>query len=284
MQRLFDYLEKQPKPRLVAASGIFIVLLGLLDTVIGSNLTIFPLYLVPVFLGTWFIGKWAGVTMSVLSALSWSLADFGFEHSIILYWNVFSEAALFLVITYLLSLLKGYREREQGMARTDVLTGAVNKKSFKELADTEITRMNRFHRPFTTAYMDVDNFKAINDALGHEAGDALLRLIVKTIQDNTRATDIVARMGEDEFMFLFPETGYEMSQTTVDKIKRRLNAMAQENKYSVTFSFGMVTYQEPPPSVDSMLKLADDVLSKGKAKGKDTIHHEVFVRGVLISS
>ena len=284
MQRLFDYLEKQSKPRLFVTACIFIVLLGLLDYIIGSNLTLFPLYLVPVFLGTWFIGMWAGVTMSVLSALSWSLSDLGFEYSIILYWNVFSEAALFLFVTYLLLLLKGYREREQGMARTDVLTGAVNKQSFLELADREIARMRRFHRPFTTAYMDVDNFKSVNEALGHQAGDALLQLIVKTMQDNTRATDIVARTGEDEFMFLFPETGYEMAQSTIDKIKRRLNAIARENKYSVTFSFGMVTYQEPPPSVDTILKLADDVLSKGKAKGKDTIHHEVFVRGVLISS
>jgi diguanylate cyclase (GGDEF)-like protein len=284
MRRLFDYLERQSTAHVFVTACLFIVFLGILDYISGPHLSIFPLYLIPVFLGTWFIGTRAGVTLSVLSALSWSLADLGFEHSVILYWNVFIEAGFFLIVTYLLSVLKGHREREQGTARTDALTGSINKKSFLELADREITRMRRFHRPFTTAYMDVDNFKTVNDALGHEAGDALLRLIVKSMQDNTRATDIVARMGEAEFMFLFPETGYEMAQSTIDKIKRRLNAIARENKFSVTFSFGMVTFQEPPPSVDRMVKLADEVLGKGKAKGNDTVHHEVFVRGVLISS
>jgi len=124
--------------------------------------------------------------------------------------------------------------------------------------------------------MDIDNFKALNDTQGHSAGDSLLQLTVKAIQDHVRAADVVARIGGDEFMLLFPETGFETAQTALDKIRGRLATVVEEHKWPVTFSFGMITFHEPPHSVDHLIKLADNLMYKGKNTGKNMILHEVY--------
>ena len=276
MARLLEYLEKQPKQRMLLIAILLIILLGIMDYATGPDLSVFIFYLIPVFLGTWFVGRGAGVVLSIMSALTWSLADRIYASAIIPFWNLFIDVVFFVVVTYILSALKASLESEKQMARTDHLTGAMNSRSFMELADMEITRMRRYFRPFTAVYMDVDNFKKVNDTLGHHTGDALLQLAVRTMRNDTRATDIIARVGGDEFMLLLPETDFDTAQAAVNKVRIRLIAAVVENKLPVTFSFGMVTFHEPPRSVDHMINLADNLMYKGKTSGKNRIVHEIY--------
>jgi diguanylate cyclase (GGDEF)-like protein len=103
--------------------------------------------------------------------------------------------------------LRSAMEREKEAARTDSLTGAMNSRAFGELATAELHRARRYERPFTIAYVDIDDFKAVNDRFGHSSGDTLLRLVAETMKHNSRAVDVIARVGGDEFVILFPETG-----------------------------------------------------------------------------
>ncbi len=276
MRRLIDFISRLPKSGMFAAALALVAFFGLLDYITGPDLSIFILYLIPVFLGTWFIGTTAGVLLSVLSAVAWSLADRIYANAIIPYWNLAVEVSTFLVLTSLLAVLKQSLDNEKLMARTDYLTGAFNRRHFMELAEMEMNRVQRYGHPFSVVYIDVDNFKAVNDTLGHHGGDRLLRSMSETIREDTRTTDVFARIGGDEFVILFPETGFETAQSAVVKIKNRLIDVMRAHAWPVTFSFGLVTFLEPPSSVDQMIMIADGLMYDVKKKGKNGLCFQIY--------
>jgi diguanylate cyclase (GGDEF)-like protein len=278
MRRIIDYLATLPKWQVLGTAIILVAFFGVVDYITGPDLSIFVLYLIPVFLGTWFIGNSAGILLSIFSALAWSLADRIYADAIIPYWNLSVEVCSFLLMTYVLSVLKQSLDNEKQLASTDDLTGTFNRRHFIELAETEMNRAQRYQHPFSVAYLDVDNFKTINDTLGHHAGDSLLRRMADTIRQDTRTTDIVARLGGDEFIILFPETGFDTVRSAVEKIKDRLAEIMQEHRWPVTFSFGVVTFEEPPASIDQMIKVADSLMYDVKNNGKNGIRSAIFSR------
>ncbi len=280
MHIILDYLYKRPKSQVAATAFLLVILLGVLDYITGPDLLIFLFYLIPVFLGTWFVGKWAGITLAILSALAWSLSDLLSVHMIsnmiIPVWNLVIEGAFFLGAGYVLSMLKTSLEQAQEAARIDYLTGAVTGRYCRDLADRELERMRRYDHSFTMVYMDLDNFKAVNDMFGHSVGDAVLKQVVKTVIENIRNTDTIARMGGDEFVILFPETEAETAKAALAKVQVQLSRAMEVNKWPVTFSFGMVTFISPPESSDQMIKIADKLMYVAKNSGKNAIEHSVY--------
>ena len=280
MPSLYTFLEKQSRTTILVLGSLFIAVLGVLDYVTGPDLSLFIFYLVPVAIATWFAGPSSGVALSVLSAVTWSLADILETHvgrnAAVPYWNLFMELSFFFLASSVLAGLRSSMEREQKQGRIDYLTGAVNSRYFEELAEREIQRALRYRHIFTAAYLDLDNFKAVNDSKGHQEGDRLLRLVVSTIVDSVRATDIVARLGGDEFIILFPETGSDMARTAVEKIRDKLLEIMIANDWPVTFSFGLVTFDSAPQSVHHLVKLADTVMYEVKKSGKDGLKCSIY--------
>jgi diguanylate cyclase (GGDEF)-like protein len=121
--------------------------------------------------------------------------------------------------------------------------------------------------------MDVDDFKLINDRLGHSAGDRLLRLVADTIRQNVRGIDVVARLGGDEFAVLMPETDERAAQVVIRRVRRQLLEAARREDWPVTFSAGLVTWIAPPAGVDEMLRAADELMYDAKRHGKNTVRH-----------
>jgi diguanylate cyclase (GGDEF)-like protein len=160
-------------------------------------------------------------------------------------------------------------EREQ--ARMDSLTQVMNRRAFYEVAAAESARARRYKRPLTIAYLDVDNFKWVNDFCGHGAGDALLITLARILKEKTRSSDIVARIGGDEFAILLPETEVAAADIVLQKLRQSLLNAAREIEWPVTFSIGAVFYKEPPASVDVMVHRADEVMYSIKNGGKDSI-------------
>ena len=176
----------------------------------------------------------------------------------------------------LTSKLSEALRRESGLARSDYLTGALNARAFYEIAQMEIVRARRFQHPFTIAYFDVDNFKAVNDQAGHHAGDDLLRVIVKTIKESIRATDSIARLGGDEFGVLFPESRPESIGQTIGRIQGQLLAVVSGGLVPVTFSIGALTCLSSPPTVNEMMKIVDRLMYSVKSEGKNRLRHEIL--------
>jgi diguanylate cyclase (GGDEF)-like protein len=260
----------------IFASTLLIILLCWLDYRTGDySLIIF--YLIPVSLTAWFVSKPTGVIFCFLSLLVRMAADYGSSpatrHSNLHYWNVFIEFLFLIIMSLLFSALKKNLDSEKSLARIDPLTRTINRRSFFDMAEHEIYRAGRYNRPFTIAYIDLDNFKEVNDQRGHNAGDKLLVTVVNTINSHIRATDILARFGGDEFVILLPETTGESARATLDKIHCKLQETMSDNSWPVTFSIGAVSYMHPPESVEEAVRSADSLMYNVKRRGKNSLLH-----------
>lgn len=246
----------------------------------GWELRLSFLFLIPITLVSWFVGVRSGVAISVASALGWLLAAREAGHSFstdaILYWNSLLLLGVFLVFGCLLSALRRAHTREQSLARTDSLTKIANRHAFFELGRQEISRASRYGRPLTIVYVDLDDFKAVNDSRGHEEGDRLLVLIASTVRRSLRATDVVARLGGDESCVLLLETGPEDAAAACRKIQSELQAALLQDLPGVTLSMGAVVYTRPPTSVETMLRRADELMYAIKASGKNRFELQVM--------
>jgi len=155
------------------------------------------------------------------------------------------------------------------------VTGVANSRAFYDIASMELSRARRYARSLTVSYIDLDNFKYINDHFGHNVGDVVLRVVGQTILRNLRSSDTVARLGGDEFAVLFPETGSDAAQMVLYKIQGLLVAEMQRNAGPISFSIGAVTYVEAAESVDKMIQMADNLMYVAKRNGRNRIEHKV---------
>ena len=123
----------------------------------------------------------------------------------------------------------------------------------------------------TLAYIDLDNFKAVNDTLGHHGGDDVLRRTAAVIRQCIRASDVAARLGGDEFVVLLPETGQEVSGGVLERLRSQLAKAFDEAACPVTASVGAVSFAEPPREVDELVRQADAAMYAAKAAGKNRV-------------
>jgi diguanylate cyclase (GGDEF)-like protein len=280
-QRVAGFVERQPA-WLVFAVGVMLVgLVGWVDYLAGEGLSFTPFYLVPVALVTWVLGRGVGVAIALAATFSWSLAYLYAGptlqwDSLTPYWNIAVQLGIFVVVSLTLSGLREALAHEKELARTDPVTGAPNSRAFFEQLEQELERSLRYKHAFTVAYLDADNFKSINDRFGHGVGDSLLRAVAESVRGNIRSTDVMARIAGDEFTLLLPETGRKESEMVIARVRKGLAGMAQSSGWPVTFSMGVVTYVSPPPTVDALVQIADDLMYSVKHNGKNAMRHEVF--------
>jgi diguanylate cyclase (GGDEF)-like protein len=185
---------------------------------------------------------------------------------------------IFVVVSIAFAQLRETLARAETQSRIDPLTGVPNVRSFYEAAQGEIARARRHGDPLTIAYLDLDDFKRVNDRLGHSAGDELLRVVAETIRQNVRTTDILARLGGDEFAVLFPELQAASTQTVVEKLRRVLGDVMQRYEWPLTFSIGVAHYVYPPHSVEEMVREADNLMYEAKRRGKNQVNQQVLGR------
>lgn len=249
---------------------VFTALIGIADYLTGTEISFSIFYVAPTAVAAWYGTQRIGIAMSVVAAVIWLIAErtLGCQYSnvAIPYWNMLVKLSTFLIIAYLLSNLRHRLRKEEELADTDPLTGAFNCRAFYELVEKEILRSRRYNHPFTIAYIDLDNFKMVNDRYGHTIGDDLLQKIALIMKANKRETDIAARLGGDEFAIMFLETGFHDSANVVRKIVTCMLDEMRKTELPVTFSVGVVTYEVAPNEVNQALRLADDLMYSVKKK------------------
>ncbi|HEX2965140.1 MAG TPA: GGDEF domain-containing protein, partial [Syntrophorhabdaceae bacterium] len=214
--------EKRDRWFVISVGSILVLIVGTLDFLTGYDLAFSLFYVVPICLLTWFRGRWAGIVTSSASTIAWFAADraAGHQYSNIFVplWNTGIWFSFFLIISTLVTTLKNSVESERKLARVDYLTGVVNARFFYELLQKEMDRLQRHQRPLTLAYIDVDNMKDINARFGHIMGDQVLRAMATLLQQHTRSTDIVARIGGDEFALLLPELNDKLARLVFSRL------------------------------------------------------------------
>ena len=255
-------------------------LIGVIRYLTGPEFALSLFYILPIALATWYAGKWAGVVVSLTSAISWLIADLTmlttFSSALVPYFNETFRLTVFFIITFILAKLKSAMDNHKALARSDPLTAIPNRRAFYDLAEMELNKARRYQTPLSVLYVDIDNFKQINDRLGHHIGDALLCSAAKMMKSNLRAIDIMGRLGGDEFVILLAETGAASVALVARKVKDKLLGLMQNNNWPVTFSIGAVTFENPPDSVKQVINAADVQMYKAKRNGKNRIHYKVF--------
>jgi diguanylate cyclase (GGDEF)-like protein len=277
---ILQYLARLKRSEWILITHVLVFGLGIIDYLTGPEIAFSIFYLLPVMLCAWFVDRRWAIFNSLASAVVWFIADISCREwdllSWVLYWNALVIFGVFVITAYIASSLKQSLISETNLARTDYLTGVANLRYFYELAETELKRARRFNHPLTLAYMDIDNFKFVNDRLGHAAGNELLQRVAGTIRSHIRTIDILARVGGDEFVILFPQTGAGTAQSAIQRIQAKLGNLPQAYPWPITFSIGVFTCLTASDSVDAMVSQADRLMYAVKLAGKNSAKFEVL--------
>ncbi|NNJ11725.1 GGDEF domain-containing protein [Chloroflexales bacterium ZM16-3] len=271
-------LERLPLPAHMIISAVGLAALMIFDLATDASLALTMLYLVPVTLSSWYVSARSGQILVAFSSIVWLADGLLFQVSVpIAFWNAGIRLIFFLIFIALLTNLRDSYHREHALARRDPLTGAFNRRAFHDQLEYELARVRRIALPLTLAYIDLDNFKAINDLLGHSVGDELLIRITELMCENLRTIDQVARLGGDEFVILMPGTDSHAAEIALSRLKDLLQGAMQANHWPVTLSVGAVSFYEVPTSLDQAISLADHTMYAVKQRGKDDV--QVIVWG-----
>ncbi len=262
----------------VAGASATATAIAIAGNLAGPEVAFDFLCLWPLGLVAWLAGFRAGLALALACATA-SLGTGLLSHPTLTaglkLWNFFVELGVYWSQVVLVSILHARVNEERHLARTDAVTRLDNRRAFEEAADRELERARRQGRPVTVAYLDVDDFKQLNDRWGHSAGDEVLVVVGATLRAETRRIDTAARIGGDEFGLLLPDTTASAAAALLARLRGRMGvALAQRGRH-VTLSVGAVTFQAAPATVAEMVARADEAMYQAKRAGKGTIHLEV---------
>jgi diguanylate cyclase (GGDEF)-like protein len=185
---------------------------------------------------------------------------------------------------YATRLDAAYHELESTNARLkefsfkDEVTGLYNRRFFSIRLEEEVSRYRRFNHPVSVVLLDLDGFKAVNDELGHAAGDETLRGMAEILLRHSRGINVICRYGGDEFAILLVETSKAGARLYADRIRYVLSSSQFAHRRRVTASFGIASLPEDvAPTADDLIRAADEALYAAKRAGKNrvSVHEDV---------
>ena len=241
------------------------------------------LFLFPISFAAWFLAPaagWAGAILASAVLFVYETQHHSDETAVV-YLNAFHHIGMYSFFAFITSEVRALYKNEHDLSLHDPLTGLLNRRALAGALNVESRRLQRRHYPLTLAYIDIDDFKKVNDLLGHAAGDAYIRQIGQVLKNTVRATDFVARLGGDEFAILLPETGPTAAQLAISKVRENLLGLIQQSNPSVTVSIGAVTFETSADSPSEMIRVADEAMYEVKHTGKNRVTYKVFRAGTV---
>ncbi|MGH7531137.1 MAG: GGDEF domain-containing protein [Gemmatimonadales bacterium] len=258
----------------VTAYALLTVVVYWANAVMPPEIRLGILYIVPVLLVTWTEGLLWGViaaaaTIGLLEAVAWDQLPPGTP----LAWRLGNMVSYVLVLAIAMAGLQKLRRSQQQLAELalqDPLTNLINARGFAERLTQELERNRRYPRPLALLYLDLDDFKVINDSHGHQTGDAVLRLVADAMRSSVRQADVLGRLGGDEFAVLMPETDAKVAEAAARRLAAGLRNVFRGTP-TVTASIGVVSCSTSDTSTDELLRRADQAMYDAKRHGKDRV-------------
>lgn len=280
MATIFRILEEQSHITINQLSIVMVFLLGLAQYLIGGKIDVSPFFVLPVLINSWYGNSRTGLFVATLSVLTIFVTRASVASTMLspfdLLMVVLPNFLAYFTFTLLVIHFRNALRFQVSVAETDSLTGIHNARSFRVAVTSELARSRRNNRVFSMAYIDVDNFKSINDLSGHAAGDRLLIEVARSLVSSLRESDVVARLGGDEYACLLPETSQDEARKAFVKTIFQLKQCAKRNQWPVSFSIGVITFEKLPADADHAIGLADRLMYLVKRKHKDDIFFQVF--------
>jgi diguanylate cyclase (GGDEF)-like protein len=265
-----------PRPAIVAVGLVLITAIAYFDYLTGPRILLNIFYLLPVMLVAWACGSSAcGLIVAVgtflVGPLEAMVTGFNSVSLPVAIWNGAVRLSVFCIVLFLMAKVRTLMSKLEEQALVDELTGLANLRALRETGATEIERSRRFNHPLSLAYLDIDDFKAVNDRVGHAAGDRVLVALASVARATMRSIDTVVRVGGDEFVILMPETGDETALPLADRLRAAFSRAVKVEGVPITCSIGLASFRRSPASVDEMLATADELMYEAKADGGDAV-------------
>lgn len=275
IERLNNFFARQSPASLALIISLMMIGIGVVDYVSGFDLSTGLFYIAPISIASWYLGRRAGLATALISAGTWlvvnALVAPPHIRMAINLWNMFIRLGFFSIISALLSSLRESFETHRQLARTDALTGLLNSRTFREQALIELSRAQRYQQPLALLYLDLDNFKSLNDDRGYAVGDALLRDIGQALQSSLRTIDLVGRLGGDEFAILLANTQPPDALTTAHRLQTAVAVASRRTDSLVGVTIGVVL-SDGSASIETLINQADHAMYAGKSAARGSIN------------
>lgn len=256
--------------------------LGYVDLLSGPHFGMSLFYLLPVLAVAWARGVRASLVVAVAASAAWLAADRALQEQIglaVSIWNGVTRLTIFSVVGVLTAVIVRDRLRlkeallaSEVTARTDAVTGLANLRAFVEEVDIEVARCRRQNRPACVIYIDLDNFKKVNDLYGHQAGNEALGRIASVLVDERRKEDLVARLGGDEFGLILTNADQSAAEDVAQRIVDGVAGVASHYPGSALgASAGVALFCPADGDAQAILRTADDAMYEAKAQGKGQV-------------
>lgn len=252
----------------------WILILGSVRVATDAEYAFATFSLIPVIVLAWADGARAGQVAAAAAAAVWTYPEIDSERQFSAAWvpwlNAATRLATYSLIAFLVAKMRSQLDYVERLSRSDELTGLHNRRAFFEAGTAEADRARRYSRPLAIGFLDLDNFKTLNDARGHHVGDRALRATAQALLGSLRSTDIVSRLGGDEFAFLLPESSYEAASHVTRKVLSAVNA-ALGPFPPVSASIGVACFVSDDRSFEVMLHCADELMYEIKTSAKGNL-------------
>jgi diguanylate cyclase (GGDEF)-like protein len=232
------------------------------------------IYVLPIWLGTRLGGRRAGLVLVCFATLmiTWvetQMGQFGEGNFVP---NALLRFGVLGIIMLVIAQVEESLLKTRNLALRDPLTGLFNRRALGEFGQDAFGRAQRSERPFVVGLVDLDGFKALNDAHGHEAGDRVLQVLGRVLEDETRGTDLVSRVGGDEFVVLFQDASEAEALAILQRIDQAYTERCAEMGYTSSLSYGLAPMIDGAATIDSLLRTADEEMYRHKEiRGKSRV-------------
>ncbi len=283
-------MENAPSKTLtILGCLVGIGVIGALDKFTGFDLELYPLYFLPVGVAAWRVSQLAARVLAAVSAAVWYVANSAggvieggaFVASSATFFRAGANLVAFATIAILVSELRRRQlatieaGSEAETSGNDALTSLANRPAFYERAENIVAMARRAGTSFSLAYLNLDDFKRHNEEHGEKAGDLALQEVASVLQRSTRTSDLIARMGGDEFAVLLTDTDVATTNLTLERIRTGLAQTMAERKWTLTASIGAVCFSKAPASLEQAVRSADALMFRVKSAGKNRLELEV---------
>lgn len=280
MKTIFNILDKRSNKYIWRLSLLMALILSGFVVAFGEVFYFEPFYVLPITLASWYGSNKAGLMLALFTVLVLVLVkglvfqgDLDIET--IFYYGL-PHAISYSGLAILVTNFRSVHKVETTAADIDSLTSINNPRSFYAKLANELVRSYRYKHIFSLAYIDIDDFKSINDSQGHSEGDRLLIEVANCLKSSLRETDMVARLGGDEFAVLLPETEQKEAKIVFSNVIHLLQERMKKYDWSVSFSAGLVTFDTLPGDIKEAIKITDDLMYSVKNREKNNIAFKIW--------
>jgi diguanylate cyclase (GGDEF)-like protein len=275
MNRLHQWMSALPRAATVTVAICLTLVAALMARAPGVGGTLWVLAFIPIAIGTWYAGWTWGVALVVLSLLA--SAPHGPSGRFVPPDQLELSVRMALMGCFVLALgsARSVASGRREPPRSDPSTGLANARVLFDFVTAEVDRAQRYGRSFTLAYIAIENLPSVRRGSGRDAAEDVLRRTAHQISGSLRSVDVAARLRDQEFALLLPETGVDAARAVLGRIQRSLSVSLAEEPYPVSFTVGATTWLQSDLAVEALHQRTYQLMYAARQSGTQ-INHEVL--------